>query len=270
MATVQEHYGLHQSAVLNAFKPTDFVVGCEFEIEDIKNIGNIPEDIEVANDHSLRNNGKEFKTPPVNKERAVELFCRLQNGLTLGKEPFSERTSIHVHVNARNLELGQLRQLILTYALFEPLYFDYVGDARKNSIFCVPLNYTYIPNNYKLDVPQLRQKWHKYTAFNITPLNGDGAQGISALGTVEFRHLYGTRDKSVFVTWLTAIEDLFNFIVKNPEFNITKTLLTGVDVVELAREVVPTLAKPLSSAVIRELCADTLLDVKLSAGGLAK
>ena len=39
--------------------------------------------------------------------------------------------------------------------------------------------------------------WNKYTALNLKPLNQHG--------TIEFRHLYGTWDKKVIITWTNLI-----------------------------------------------------------------
>jgi hypothetical protein len=253
---VLDHYGITSNK--------EFLCGCEFEIEDVKDYKNIPTTIDVTNDSSLRNNGKEFKTPPQPIDLAVETFKQLHSSLKVGKQPFSERTSIHVHVNVRELDLVQARQLVLLYALYEPLFFDFVGNIRKNSIFCVPLNYTYLPSVYKLDIKGLKEKWHKYTAFNIIPMGpSPDHQGF---GTVEFRHLYGTNDAYVFETWLKAIKELYTIIMENPTFDIL-TELQG-DTVQLAYKTVPTLAYRLSPETIKTLIADSTLDVKLSAGGI--
>jgi hypothetical protein len=263
MATVKEHYHLGSPAVLAPFTIKDFVCGCEFEIEDILSFGDVEHYTDIVNDGSLRD-GKEFRTHPCTYEKTIELFTRLHSTLKLGKQPFSERTSIHVHVNIRELELPQARQLILLYALFEPLFFEYVGHTRKNSIFCVPLNYTYLPSIYKQSAIHLKEKWHKYTAFNIVPMGpGPEAPGF---GTVEFRHLYGTNNVEVFQTWLSAIKELYIAIALNPGFNILKAI--EGDIVELAHATIPTLARRHSAEYIREICADTLLDVKLSGGGI--
>lgn len=265
MTTIKEHYGVAQHPKI-PLGSRDFYCGVEYEIEDIKTI---PEGLKsrftIETDNSLRNNGKEFKTPPETYEKALTSFDLLHTSLTLGKHPFSDRTSIHVHVNVAELSLQQGRQLVLLYAMLEPLFFEYVGEERKHSIFCVPLNYTYIPSHYKQPLDAMVGKWHKYTALNIKPLtNGE----VAALGTFEFRHLYGTNNKEVFKTWLTVLKELYTWIKEYPDWDIIEKIKAGLTPATIASVSVPTLAAKYPPWTINEMCKDTLLDVKLSVGGL--
>lgn len=260
---VKNVFQLPQTPRLAKFGTKEFVCGCEFEIEAIKNYDNVSQQFSIVEDHSLRNNGREFKTFPSTYEDSLELFKDLHEKLIVGKEPFSDRTSIHVHVNVRDLELSEVRQMILIYALLEPLFFDFVGEKRKNSIFCVPLNYTFLPSAYKSSTLVLLEKWknNKYTAFNILPIN--------SFGTIEFRHLYGTNNKNVFSDWLSAIRELYTFIVKNPDFQLLRELSAErLKVSEFAMQVVPTLAAKVPGYYIDTITKDTLLDVKLASGGI--
>lgn len=257
---IKAHFGLPPLVKLSKFAPKEFVCGCEFEIESIVDYKNLTNIFSIEDDHSLRNNGKEFKTPPVTYEQAIKGFQHLHSNLTLGPDPFSERTSIHVHVNVRDLSLKEVRNLILTYALLEPLFFEFAGQDRKGSIYCVPLSYTYLPSLYKHPVHILLDKWknNKYTAFNLLP--------IISFGTVEFRHLYGTDDLGVFTTWLTAIKELYEYIVNNPELDVTELLQQPMP--KVAMEIIPALAKGYAPQHIVELTRDSVIDVKLSKGGL--
>jgi len=234
----------------------EFLCGCEFEIEDIKTIPPVLHNyFNIVDDHSLRNNGREFITPPSSYDDTVGLFKQLHGNLKVGVEPFSERTSIHVHVNVSNLSQKETKQLILTYALLEPLFFAFVGNSRQENIYCVPLNYTYLPTRYQKTVAQLVNEWHKYTAFNIKP--------IKQIGTVEFRHLYGTDKEEVFNVWLASLKTLYDFIANNPTFNVMK-FLAKHSPKELAQQVVP-LLMPLYKEGMLD---DTVLDVLLSDGGI--
>lgn len=264
MALIKEHYHLSSPACLNNLTANDFICGCEFEIEDIISLGDAFNLVIVDEDASLRNNGKEFKTSPSNFEGTIETFKGLHKTLVLGENPFTARTSIHVHVNVRELSLVQTRQLVLLYALFEPLFFEFVGYERKNSIFCVPLNYTYTPSIYKYPISVMKEKWHKYTAFNIIPIGPD--PDSPGFGTIEFRHMYGTNNVDIFHIWLSAIRELYLSVATNPTFNTIKEMEKGI--VELAHRAIPTLATRHSAEYIKQICADTILDVKLSKGGI--
>lgn len=267
MTTVAELYGY------NSFLEPIFLCGCEFEIESIKDHGAAAATtgLVVTHDHSLRNNGYEYKTLPHNKKETLELFDYLHKQLKIGdpKLQFSERTSIHVHVNCRPYEIGTLRNLVLTYALLEPLFFSFVGDGRKNNIFCVPLNFTFLPEVYKKDVAQMHKLWHKYTAFNILPLSA-GNQSEQGLGTIEYRHLYGTKDRKIFEKWLTALEEFHTFFFNYPEFQLLHELQKGKTPATIASLCLSTLAKDYSTTELNKMMENTLLDVKLAQGGLLK
>lgn len=268
MTTVAQHYGLVVHPDIPAGSK-DFFCGVEFEIESVKEIGNeVKKYFQTEVDHSLRNNGMEFKSPPCTRPQQLTRFQMLHKGIKLGADPFTERTSTHVHVNVANLDFDTLRQIVLTYALLEPLFFSFVGDTRKASIFCVPLNYTYLPGTYKLPIEKLVTKWQKYTAFNLLPICP--GQDSPGLGTIEFRHLYGTDDIEVFDTWLKALEQLYTTVVKTEGYDILKLIENGTSAATIAKLVVPELAIRHNAKDIETLCEDTMLDVMLAAGGLAK
>lgn len=143
----------------------EFYCGTEYEIEDIKEIklpgydrmypGNLSlsdssvfwrGDIGLVHDGSLRNGGIEFITRPVTFNEAIKLFSTLHDGLKLGPEPYTVRTSTHVHVNMCNMTLDQCKHMMLLYALLEPVFFAAVKPERQFNIHCVPLNYTMLPS----------------------------------------------------------------------------------------------------------------------------
>jgi Putative amidoligase enzyme len=261
-------FDLPPNPQLNLYHGQPFLVGVELEIEAVADYKKAvmhdvwPCDSDI--DHSLRNNGREFKFHPNTLSNTIEHFRYLHKHLNLGPDAFSERTSIHVHVNCRNYDANQLREIILMYAFVEPFYLRYVGDKRRNSIYCVPLNFTNMPDHYKRDIMHLcsHKVWHKYTAFNILPLQ--------QFGTIEFRHLYGTNDAEVFSKWLYAIKDLFDVINNQPNFNIMEQFQKRVDPVALVRRIVPTLTQGLQDGTIATMIKDSILDVKLAGGGFVK
>lgn len=239
------------------------VFGTEYEIETIKSHGSVNNyGIIVTEDHSLRNSGYEYKTTPLTFHDSLKTFKALHANIVLGdaKEAFSERTSVHVHVNVAPLTLKEAREFVLLYALYEPLFFRFAGPAREASIFCVPLYYTNFSKLFSLPFEKMVGSWaHKYTAFNLLP--------VKTFGTIEFRHLGGTNNYTRYEEWLSAINSLYNF-VKGKDFSLFNELKKGTDVVSLAHTVVPTLSEGLSKSELSTLFYDTLLDIKLSGGGI--
>lgn len=236
--------------------------GTEYEIEGIVSHENIQTlGVYVEQDHSLRNNGYEYKTKPLTYEASLKMFEKLHSTIKYKQEQaFSDRTSIHVHMNVGSLSTHQVKQLVMFYTLLEPLFFSFVGPKREHSIFCVPLTHTALSKNYSNPIEKLVSVWSKYTAFNILPLK--------QFGTVEFRHLYGTNNFTTYKTWLSSLKELYEYIETNPEIHINKLLGTQVDLGALAKEVVPSLSYGFTNKEITEKLSDTVLDVKLSSGGL--
>lgn len=205
-ALIRDIFGLTDAFLVGVrkYKPGVFLAGAELEIEAVRDWHHswvIEEHINVENDGSLRNNGKEFLLPPSDKERLIKLFSDFHGSVELGKDPFSPRTSTHVHINCIWSTEQQVKNLLYLYAIFEPIFFAFAGSERKENIHCMPLSSTHMPNHYSMPTRHIIEKWHKYTALNLLPL--------SELGTVEFRHLYGTNSVDVFGTWIDMIETLW-------------------------------------------------------------
>ncbi len=261
MATVKAIWGVSSEFLLyHVPKPKGvFVAGAELEIEDVLdwNREKVAEfAIVPTDDGSLRNNGKEFLLPPATKQDLSDKFYKFHRDVVvIGEEPFSARTSTHVHINMQQSTDQQTKNFLFLYAIFEPLAFAFVGDQRQQNIHCVPLWYTHMPSYYKLNLPSIVSKWHKYTAFNLLPL--------SDKGTIEFRHLEGTSDVGRFSTWLSFIETLWYTAHKMKDFSVeTLTDLTVLRSVE----------KQLRTPEFHHHCVnnpafileDNLLDVKLA------
>ena len=235
-----------------------FLAGAELEIEAVRDFhGGWMEDngITPETDGSLRNGGREFLLPPSSRTESVELFQGVHSKIDLGANPFSYRTSIHVHVNCMYSTPSQVKALLYLYAIFEPLAFSFVGEERKNNIHCTPLWATHMPNLYRLGVDHLAEKWHKYTAFNILPLR--------ELGTVEFRHLYGTDDAAVYQEWLLFISRLWQAAHDIGEFDVKN--LTDLSFLKgLQNQLMTSAFLTQCKEPPQYILEDNLLDVKLS------
>ena len=268
MTKLTEYYNI---ALHNGDLPyaEEFICGTEYEIEDVKYIylpghdkinrgqlslsdsspywiGNIG----LMHDGSLRNNGVEFITKPLSFKESLNTFDILHKGLTLGPQPFSSRTSIHVHVNMTNMTLAQLKHFLLTYALLEPVFFEVAGETRKHNIHCVPLNFTILPSIYSKPIQDIVKAWSKYSAFNLMP--------VRTQGTVEFRHLYGTDDAMVYQKWLTLIKELWDFVYNN-ETTTLETLLRS----EHSPQTIQNIVLPSSKYMSPDYSA-SFIDVKLA------
>lgn len=255
MASIRETFAL---AGLTPQK--EFISGVEHEIENVLSYDALNHTyFHTESDNSLRNNGVEFISNPLNFVSQVCAFDNLHGSIKYRPkggvdDAFTDRTSIHVHVNCMDLSLEATKAFILWYALFEPVFFSFVDKKRPNSIYCVPLDQTVLPNHYSKSVNHLTQMWSKYTAFNILPLRSQG--------TIEFRHMHGTNDKVLFVEWLTAIKQLWEYSQKN--FPSKLTLKKDSFVRDAFDEIFRSTRGATIGSSVTGLVENTLIDLKLS------
>lgn len=192
-------------------------IGIEVEVENTQALDGL-QMWTVTKDNSLRNNGYEFVSKPI-RGRLVELaLVELEAHLKkrTPKHTFSDRTSVHIHVNVRHLEMEQLASLILLYTALEPLFFKYTEKIpnanRRENNYCVPIEDSKsfirymagVGNYYKHKNPEYLKNsiegWKKYTALNLLPIINQG--------TIEFRHMGGNIDVPYIMTWINMILSL--------------------------------------------------------------
>ena len=181
-------------------------IGIEVEVENVRAWGDPYTLWAMKEDGSLRNGGREYVSIPLNGENVPIALLHLFQNLNEDIQ-FSHRTSIHVHVNVQNLTLDSITGIILTYLAVEPLLFKFVGHDRDKSIFCVPLYETELPNRLVsrfLKNPALfRMENARYAALNL--------DAMRKFGTLEFRHLFGTSDMDILMTWINLILSIVEF-----------------------------------------------------------
>lgn len=214
----------------------DLIVGLELEIENFVNRPTEYFGFMYHEDNSLRNNGVEWVTTPTKLKFLEPLLQSFFDTAKVSDNNYSERCSVHVHVNCQDMTLEQISNVVLLYQVFERMLFDFVGNDRDKNIFCVPwsqantcINIYNVISNW--DYRQLRN-WQKYTALNLLPL--------MQKGTVEYRHLHGTHDVSKIMTWVNLLccihsyakranaEELRNTIMELNTSSAYEQLLNGV------------------------------------------
>jgi len=183
------------------------IIGIEVEVE---NINHVPNALEgglwhhVA-DNSLRLAGREFVSVPMYGKTAEIALEQLYKYLNKINAVCSPRTSVHVHVNTQDLNLGELYKFIMLYIVYERVLYDFVGNNRDKNNFCIPL-YSY-PHTWGIFKEiqngkfNFSKNWLKYTGFNLKPL-------MDGRGTIEFRHFSGSKDLKLVATWINLILSL--------------------------------------------------------------
>lgn len=182
--------------------------GIELEIENLPRFSDGERwddpDWDIKTDGSLRNNGYEFVSSPLPLKHVHTALKRAIDKIKPTKESYSERTSVHVHVNMRGTTVDNVKSFCLLYLAVENLLFHYVNPERQKNIFCVPLSSFDSSNSFfglfDKQVFRLSNAWSKYSALNLLPL--------SSFGTLEFRHMQGTDDVEYINQWVEFINCL--------------------------------------------------------------
>lgn len=202
---------------------TQGMVGIEIEVENITNSLHPLAYWDIKADGSLRNNGVELVSVPLQIKQVQLALEHVYNVLTANNKPdFSNRTSVHIHVNCRDLTQNQIYNFILLYALFEKHFYAFAGNKRMNSIFCVPLFRTNQLNVLDSVVYGLSPNWHKYCGINLLPLyQNNVTQGY---GTIEFRHLYGTSNQREILEWINDIMCLRKYACEVSKDDLLKNI----------------------------------------------
>lgn len=207
------------------------LIGLEIEIENI--INSTYNDLmglywTETEDNSLRNNGKEYKSIPLRAKQIPYAIEHLKTILfnTNIDANFSNRCSVHVHLNVRDFTIEQLACFVILYCIFEKHFFHIAGTKREDNIFCVPLwNIQNIPTIEQLNNSFIYTQWHKYLALNCGCIFGSSDN--TAFGTIEFRHLYGTLNTNILYPWINSIIALREASYKYKLSKLIEELITA-------------------------------------------
>lgn len=189
------------------------LVGVEVELEGVSEI-NLSDTFRhywnVVTDGSLRDGGLEFvfSRPFAGKDllKALDIFDKevSKSGISIKT---TERTSVHVHIDVRDLSYPQLLRFVCLYAVFEEaLFLTSGGEDRKGGIFATSLanaegyisqlgRYGRDPSKYQ--VPEIMMNFSKYSACNLA--------AVRTYGSLEFRNHEGTHDITRILRWINIL-----------------------------------------------------------------
>ena len=215
MSSVRDIFNHSESS--RTYKPSSFfilpdcMIGVEFEYEDAITYGVSPEVAEyyrTVADGSLRDGGVEFvfREPLFGEDikKALTVMCTeaKKNGYTTGP-----RTSTHVHMDCRDLSGAELHKLAVLYSATERALFYFAGKGREPSNFCIPwfrsntyFRYIALLKKDPLDPEKIRDAYtniQRYSALNWAAL--------AEHGSLEFRHMGGTKDSQKVEDWINII-----------------------------------------------------------------
>lgn len=270
MSTIGDAVGM-KSAPLKYASSSELVLsrcttGVEVELEGLA---------QAALDHSLKywskhedgslrhRNGfcKEFITPPIFGQDLISALREMDNFGNKYDPALTSRTSVHVHLDVRNVSSNVLLNMIILYLIYEQAFFLQSDINRLHSNFCVPLSKSIQelerfvesiqvaetdPEEFKMHVAN----FNKYSAVNI------GA--IGKFGSLEFRHHPGCYSFTTLLSWINSIQSLKKFALRYKGTVVDMFDLISEDMEKFTGAVFNN--TPISHLATNEIIRDGLLD----------
>ena len=204
----------------------ELIIGLELETENCAHDGRVyqtvlaPMNVDVTTDGSLRGAAYEFITRPMRSDHALAALTDYFVATSFNETNFTDRCSVHVHVNCLDLDQSEVSSVALLYTILEDILMEYVGHNRDSNLYCIP--WSHCRQHYDLVYQFLNnagptlKRWNKYTALNLLPLLRQG--------TIEFRQLYGTSDMTILTQWINIIGSIMAYAKRTP----LKTLMAQI------------------------------------------
>jgi len=189
------------------------LVGVEVELEGLPGFKVNDAEFEsywnMVDDGSLRNGGREFVLARpfagADLEKALNLFD--EHVAHSGRDiDISDRTSVHVHIDIRELTFHQLTKFVCLYTIFEGALFNMVGSGRTNNIFSTSFANAdarisklgaFGDNPSADEMQHLLNYFTKYSSCNLA--------AVARYGSLEFRNHEGTYDIERITKWINIL-----------------------------------------------------------------
>lgn len=126
----------------------------------------------------------------------------------------SNRTSVHVHLNAQSWHLNRLTSFLGLYFTVEEILTEWCGEHRVGNLFClrgkdaegiITQIKKFIQNNGRYD---LRDGLH-YSGLNV--------QALVKFGSLEIRTMRGVSDPETILTWVRILEHMYKLSAEYPD-----------------------------------------------------
>lgn len=217
MLKVGELFGKNEE--IRTFSPHDKLItndllGIEVELEGVPNPPKLKywQDKE---DGSLRDGGIEyvFRSPYCGHD-AYNALLELEESMSAISPKMSPRTSVHVHIDIRDLSPEAVFRFIEYFIIFERVLINYCGESRKSNIFCLPfyeaegnLDYLYPIKNGISEEIKIDRLYHLTRSGRYSALNLRSMETFGSLEIRTFRGEYRTEELLKWVNILLSIKD---------------------------------------------------------------
>lgn len=129
---------------------------------------------------------------------------------------FSERTSVHVHIDIRDLTFTQFLSFLTLCVMFERVLYKYVAPHRSGNHFC--WSFTDAPGILERIIKLANASEENVAnilrnAFNVnsTKYSGINLSSVNSYGSLEFRMHHGTADTKEIIRWVNILLSLKSY-----------------------------------------------------------
>ena len=167
-----------------------------------------------------------------------ETFLRDYKEHQLRLPVISDRCSLHVHVDVRDLDVTTINTMALVYVMFEKIIFQYLNPSRYRNNYCVALGSTNF-NTILADMPDSDQDQYSYIEYVNNRCDKYGSMNyLSTMchGSLEFRGHPGTFIVEDILAWVNILLSIKLYSKELPE-GITPIMLKGVSAEMMATQV---------------------------------
>ena len=200
------------------------LVGIEIELEEIGRNPPTIEGWEAVAEGSLRRRGLEYRlreplfgrdliTALENMEQRVANYIDFTGVSNI----LDENTSVHVHIDCRDLDTVQLANFVLLSILFEQILFEFAAPERENNIFSLSLARAEREIKSAADVIQSLlddpEQLHRHTGRSSKYASINLA-ALAEFGSIEFRAHRGEYRATPLLQWVNVLLSLKNAAVK--------------------------------------------------------
>jgi hypothetical protein len=118
----------------------------------------------------------------------------------------SNRTSVHVHLNATEFYLNQVCAFVALYVAVEEVLTAWCGDHRVGNLFCLRAK----------DAPAIISKARSFICTGNTAFLDDGLHysglnlhSLCKHGSIEIRSMRGVQDPQIIQTWVEILQRIY-------------------------------------------------------------
>lgn len=136
----------------------------------------------------------------------------------------SNRTSVHVHLNAQPFHLNRLASFLGLYFSVEEILVNWCGDHRAGNLFCLRAK----------DAPAIVGKARKFLKTGDFTVLDDGLHyaglnlnSLRGKGSVEIRTMRGATEPQVIIDWVSILERLYKLSEHFPDPRLVCAQFSG-------------------------------------------